>query len=521
MHSIEANWHRIDAWFQSQASGLYPPLPTGVSEEALQEAEALMGARLPEDFKASYRLHNGWDAKGALLGRLTLYPLAGVVEVWQMMHDLLEAGDFDRGLGWKHEPLHFQLADPIRPVWWHLGWVPFAGDEWEEATEWAVDLAPAPGGQEGQVIEWEHETGPGRIRSTSFAALLETFADELEAGEYIVFDYRVERRLTKGLEAEEQARRYAVEHPSPARELLDQAAEWKHADAWTSDIVQERLALYHAALQELNARQVDRFDAYSALITIYCVSGQRTQAEQTLAAYAAEIASLPQDHWAKQGLQRLAEQVEELELTWAINLVMASKTAEAVALLTHLLEEEGRPLLVRSRAGGMLASFYGQVQQPEEAHHFETEERRLREALQQDVATQVVQASSGESWVPPRLSPARRLLKQAYDVGRTSTGQNLAGRLRISESTTRQMIALLLEVLELAEAQLEDRLLAYEWLIELELSLHEHDQAQALFVRCQTEAKQAPAHYEIHRFLLKVAPQFDDTRREAGGKFAE
>jgi hypothetical protein len=71
------------------------------------------------------------------------------------------------------------------------------------------------------------------------------------------------------------------------------------------------------------------------------------------------------------------------------------------------------------------------------------------------------------------------------------------------------MIALLLEVLELAEAQVEDRLLAYEWLIELQLSLQEDDQAQALFVRCQAEAKQAPAHDEIHRFLLDVAPEFD------------
>src|SRR5579862_9494958 len=191
MTSVETSWQRIEAWLQAHAPTLAEQLPPGVSDEELAQAEAEMGGlTLPADFKASYRRHNGWGASRMFLGRLTLYSLAGVVGTWQMMHDLLMGGDFDRGLDWKHLPLHFELADPICPVWWHLGWIPFAGNG--SGEEWSIDLAPAPGGQVGQVIDWEHESGPGQVHNTSLEALLAAFAAALEAGHYQYTEGRLE-----------------------------------------------------------------------------------------------------------------------------------------------------------------------------------------------------------------------------------------------------------------------------------------------------------------------------------------
>jgi len=249
----------------------------------------------------AYRRHNGWGPQFILLGRLILYPLADVVGTWQMMRDLLEAGDFDSGLNWKHPPLHFHLVTSIRPAWWHLAWLPFAGKQ--DGEEWVIDLAPAPGGQTGQVIDWEHESGPGHVQAASLEALFATFTDDLEAGRYLFDDAR--------------------------------------------------------------------------------------------------------------------------------------------------LTDQGFPL-------------------------------------------------------PPPLpvlSPARQLLKQAYDAGRASA---LRDRVGINESVIQQMLPLLLAALDLEEAQLEDRLLACEWLLLLHLALKQLEPIRTLLPCCQREAEQAPPHYEIHRTLQRV-----------------
>jgi cell wall assembly regulator SMI1 len=308
MTTIQNDMQRIETWLHTHAPALLEHLPAGASDEDLAQAEAMMGGlTLPDDFKAAYHRHDGWGTPLVFLGRLTVYPLAGVIGTWQMMRDLLEAGDFDRGLNWKHEPLHFNLTDPIRPVWWHLAWLPFAGNE--SGEEWAVDLAPAPGGKAGQVIDWEHESGPGHVQATSLQALFAAFAEDLEAGRYLGAGLRLE---------------------------------------------------------------------------------------------------LVSDRGTEPILPPLAPQ----------------------------------PL--------------------------------------------------------PVLSRARQLLKQAYDAGRASAVRN---RTWINDSVAQQMLPLLLTVLDLEESQLEDRLLACEWLLQIHLALDQFEDAKALLPRCQREAEQAPPHYEIHRTL--------------------
>ncbi|GHO99869.1 hypothetical protein KSF_099170 [Reticulibacter mediterranei] len=90
---------------------------------------------------------------------------------------------------------------------------------------------------------------------------------------------------------------------------------------------------------------------------------------------------------------------------------------------------------------------------------------------------------------PLILSPARQLLKQAYETGRATA---LRDRVWINESVAKPMLPLLLAVLDLEESQLEDRLLACEWLLQIHLALDQFEDAKALLPRCQREAEQAP-----------------------------
>ncbi len=178
MDPIAVIWDRIETWLQGHAPAIAQRLPPGVTEEALRQAEATMGLPLPEAVKASYRRHNGAPPGSFLLGQSMFYDLTGMVNGQQRLAqrsaDLLA----------KAPRTPQALAGPIQPVWWHPAWLPVTGDG--AGNHWCIDLAPAAGGQVGQIIDFDHEVGPTKVLATSFQELLATFAAQLEAGVYVV-----------------------------------------------------------------------------------------------------------------------------------------------------------------------------------------------------------------------------------------------------------------------------------------------------------------------------------------------
>jgi cell wall assembly regulator SMI1 len=192
-------------------------------EEELVQAEATLAVTLPEDFKASYRIHNGGVSLFVGMSESFL-PLADVVGDWFVYQDLKEHQS-----GWAETPPGF-LTDPerkrppIQPVWWHEKLIPFATDG--AGNTWCVDLDPTPGGQVGQIIDWDHEDGPTRVLFPSFQALLSQLAHDLEAGKYLFFSNRIEERLTEGKAARDQAKEYDEEQTSPGSALFAQAYQF-------------------------------------------------------------------------------------------------------------------------------------------------------------------------------------------------------------------------------------------------------------------------------------------------------
>ena len=67
---------------------------------------------------------------------------------------------------------------PVQPVWWHHDWIPVAADRAGNLA--CLDLAPALGGTEGQIIDWDHECGPSRVLYPSLERLLAGVADQME-----------------------------------------------------------------------------------------------------------------------------------------------------------------------------------------------------------------------------------------------------------------------------------------------------------------------------------------------------
>ncbi len=184
--TVQSLWQQIEAWLGRNAPYAWQMLRSGASEREIQQAEAAMGLTLPEDFKASCRLHNGGYMID-LVTEMNMLPLTDIVDEWQMFKELEDEGT------WSDVVLPYYFTEhvirtgwqtgPIQPVWWHQYWTPIGRDR--AGNHCCLDLAPASGGVVGQVIDRDHEAGPSRVLASRFLDILSSFAQSLEAGNYV------------------------------------------------------------------------------------------------------------------------------------------------------------------------------------------------------------------------------------------------------------------------------------------------------------------------------------------------
>jgi cell wall assembly regulator SMI1 len=179
MDTMEGLWQRIEDWMHRHAPESWQQLAPGATEEAIKRMEHILAITLPDDFRASYCRHNG-GYEVELVTSMKVLPVEDMIYHWQILTELLDDEDWasmppyyfkDDGLGWE--------TGPIQPVWWHPQWIPFGMDN--AGNHSCLDMAPAPGGPIGQVIDWDHESGPSRVLFPSFHQLLRAFAEQLGA----------------------------------------------------------------------------------------------------------------------------------------------------------------------------------------------------------------------------------------------------------------------------------------------------------------------------------------------------
>jgi cell wall assembly regulator SMI1 len=193
--STAAAWQRIEAWFCRHAPANNDfPLAAGSSSEVLGKLEDQIGQRLPADFRAAYKRHNGSN-RVKVFGIFALgywMPLFrptqlkglfnGVADEWQAMTDMLRDGAFDE-LGSTDRP-----KGPIKAEHWNPGWVPFTCDDSGDFL--CIDLDPPQSGTRGQVIFWWHEYGPYTVVAKSFGELLHRLAVKLDRAAYAFSEER-------------------------------------------------------------------------------------------------------------------------------------------------------------------------------------------------------------------------------------------------------------------------------------------------------------------------------------------
>jgi cell wall assembly regulator SMI1 len=154
---MKAVWQRIHAWLDASAPAGYGDLRPGASAKAIRAAENAMGLKLPDDVKASYRIHDGQGNEPGLIGGegWRLLSLQEMVETW---------GRWSR-------------ADPKDAHCVPIAWIG-TGDHV------FLDLDPDSKVPGRLMIQRSDSADPDPLMP-SFSFWLEDFADELEDGVFV------------------------------------------------------------------------------------------------------------------------------------------------------------------------------------------------------------------------------------------------------------------------------------------------------------------------------------------------
>lgn len=220
--SIDSLWDRIEAWIDEEYPELEDYLNNGVTTADLNEFENDLGiGALPTEFRQFYKRHDGQSRGGKPTGvimGLALLDLECLIEeysVWSKVADKLERQQYHA----QNLQLHQQQAETssaaanarnsasnnfmsnqrsippnsIQSHYFHKGWMPFLKDH--NGNQIALDLAPGPTGNWGQVIIFGRDFDTKLVIASSLSEFLFQFVTDLDAGNYQIDSSAMQEEL--------------------------------------------------------------------------------------------------------------------------------------------------------------------------------------------------------------------------------------------------------------------------------------------------------------------------------------
>ena len=230
---VHHSWKRIDGWLEEKYQELWDQLGEGCTQNDINELEHELDCTLPLEVRESLMVHDGQERGGRPTGVIfssMLLDCEEIVQEWRNWRTVNEEclsrpasasnlnaqpsiKAFDGAPSsssnpsssgeqkqinshWREELMSRQDSQPsnaIQKAYAHPGWIPVARD-WG-GNNLAVDLAPGPGGQWGQVILMGRDYDCKYVVARSWAALLATVADDLNSSKVYVDEDSSELKL--------------------------------------------------------------------------------------------------------------------------------------------------------------------------------------------------------------------------------------------------------------------------------------------------------------------------------------
>jgi internalin A len=185
MENVTRDWARIEAWFQINLPEVIADLNPPASEDAIQQAEAVLGIKLPDSFKALYRLHDGQrqEARGAFFGQWFM----SLERMFERRGGMLAILEHEPEIALGEDMLNTSVPEraiQLRHV--DSGWIPFAENGCSEYL--SLDFHPDERGHSGQIINFGRLMNNKLVIALDFADFLKWVADELERGKGRVYE---------------------------------------------------------------------------------------------------------------------------------------------------------------------------------------------------------------------------------------------------------------------------------------------------------------------------------------------
>ncbi len=204
---VAESWRRIEAWMAIHCPEVVAALLPGASDKDIKKFEKATGRKLPEDVKASYRIHDGLgfvpdEYEERIKGDDDDADLPAFIHSVFYNYGLDSIRERRRCEAilpnWKHwaffadseegeqhiDDCEVLPADAIQLRYACRGWIPLYNSH---SNCFGVDLAPGPKGVVGQVINFGRDAHERKyVLATSWAQFLEDYADELDAGNIVV-----------------------------------------------------------------------------------------------------------------------------------------------------------------------------------------------------------------------------------------------------------------------------------------------------------------------------------------------
>ncbi len=173
---MKETWTKIEKWLKTNAAPIYESLNEGATEEDFEELEDLINKKLPENFKAFYRRHDGQSpTSDGMIDAEELLSISRIMEEWEVWKDLDDKGVFDDSVS--------DADNGVREDWWNPLWIPVTCDG--SGNHYCLDLNPDEGGKKGQIIRIWHDSAERELIANSFEEWINDYADDLEAGYFI------------------------------------------------------------------------------------------------------------------------------------------------------------------------------------------------------------------------------------------------------------------------------------------------------------------------------------------------
>lgn len=170
MRRVQSSWKIIDSVLKQNAHASFKALRPPATESSLERLQAHFDERLPRDFLASLRVHDGMRKETVFVNYLSFLPVSGILR-WSKMHRGIQKMMEFEGSGIDRK----QIIHKDKR--WRDGWMPIMADA--GGNHLVMDLDPGPRGKIGQIYHWYNNDGPSRIVTPSLSIWLDAIATEL------------------------------------------------------------------------------------------------------------------------------------------------------------------------------------------------------------------------------------------------------------------------------------------------------------------------------------------------------